>query len=83
MTLAAPPGRAIGSLLPHRPDFDAWLDVEQFTGRTATSSGTIGVPGGRVWWMRVGDGPAPPLLALHGGPGAGHDGLLPLATLAD
>ncbi len=81
--MAALPGSAIGSMPARRPDFDAWLDVEQFTRRTATSSGTIGVPGGRVWWMRMGDGPEPPLLVLHGGPGAGHDGLLPLATLAN
>jgi proline iminopeptidase len=36
-----------------------------------------------VWWMRVGSGPKTPLLLLHGGPGAGHNYLLPLKVLAD
>ena len=27
-----------------------------------------------VWTKTVGDGPGLPLLLLHGGPGAGHDG---------
>jgi proline-specific peptidase len=35
-------------------------------------TGMIHVPGGRVWYERFGEGPATPLLALHGGPGAGH-----------
>ncbi len=30
--------------------------------------GTIGVPGGRVWYRSVGEG-GTPLLCLHGGPG--------------
>ncbi|MCC7411793.1 MAG: proline iminopeptidase-family hydrolase [Gammaproteobacteria bacterium] len=38
--------------------------------------------GQRVWYRRVGDAPAIPLLLLHGGPGAGHDYLEPLAALA-
>jgi proline-specific peptidase len=36
------------------------------------STGMIDVPGGRVWYQRLGSGSATPLLALHGGPGAGH-----------
>ncbi len=45
----------------------------------------IPVPGGNVWWMRTGGASAKktPLLTLHGGPGAGHDYLLPLKALAD
>ena len=31
--------------------------------------GTIAVPGGNVWFKRVGGGPGLPLLAIHGGPG--------------
>jgi proline iminopeptidase len=48
------------------------------------------VPGGRVWSRRVGSGPTGlvsggglPLLVLHGGPGAPHHYLEPLAALAD
>jgi proline iminopeptidase len=40
------------------------------------------VPGGRVWWRRIGSGLGTPLLVLHGGPGAGHDYLEPLTKLA-
>lgn len=40
------------------------------------------VPGGKIWWQIVGSGPRPPLLLLHGGPGAGHDYLEPLEALA-
>jgi proline-specific peptidase len=42
----------------------------------------VEVPGGRVWVNVVGGGRRPPLLVLHGGPGAGHDYLEPLADLA-
>lgn len=53
--------------------------------RAAPSSaeGYARVPGGRVWWRKVGSGPKTPLLLLHGGPGAGHNYLDPLAALAD
>lgn len=44
--------------------------------------GFADVPGGKVWWRIVGSGPGTPLLLLHGGPGAGHDYLEPLAQLA-
>ncbi|HLY58335.1 MAG TPA: proline iminopeptidase-family hydrolase [Stellaceae bacterium] len=46
------------------------------------ASGYAAVPGGRVWWRRVGSGPKPPLLLLHGGPGMGHDYLLPFLALS-
>jgi len=39
--------------------------------------------GHRVWTRVIGAGPRTPLLLLHGGPGAGHDYLEPLAALAD
>ncbi len=44
--------------------------------------GFADVPGGRVWWRISGSGSGTPLLLLHGGPGAGHDYLEPLASLA-
>ncbi|MEU8819931.1 proline iminopeptidase-family hydrolase [Actinoplanes sp. NPDC048796] len=43
----------------------------------------IAVPGGKVWVNVVGTGRGVPLLTLHGGPGAGHDYLEPLASLGD
>ena len=50
---------------------------------TPVEEGVIAVPGGKVWYRRVGTGPKTPLLLLHGGPGAGHDYLLRMAALAD
>ena len=47
------------------------------------SEGTIAVPGGNVWFKRVGGGPGLPLLAVHGGPGVPHNYLLSLERLAD
>ncbi|MEI9984028.1 MAG: proline iminopeptidase-family hydrolase [Aliidongia sp.] len=41
------------------------------------------MPGGTVWWRKLGSGPKTPILLLHGGPGMGHNYLLPLAALAD
>jgi proline iminopeptidase len=47
-----------------------------------TGEGYIDVPGGKVYWRRFGKGKKAPLLTLHGGPGAAHNYLLPLAALA-
>lgn len=44
--------------------------------------GFIEVPGGRVWYSRIGEGGVP-LLCLHGGPGFCHDYIEALADLAD
>src|SRR6478672_13159665 len=41
--------------------------------------GYVEVEGGRVWYGRLGGGDALPVLLLHGGPGAAHDYMLPLA----
>ncbi|MEA2756636.1 MAG: proline iminopeptidase [Aliidongia sp.] len=49
----------------------------------ADRTGRAAVPGGTVWWRRIGSGPKTPILLLHGGPGAGHNYLLPLKALAD
>lgn len=45
----------------------------------------VPVEGGRVYVRINGDlnGPRPPLIYAHGGPGSGHAGLLPLTRLAD
>jgi proline iminopeptidase len=47
-----------------------------------TEEGYIDVPGGSVYYKVVGDGPAAPLLTLHGGPGFPHDYLEPLEALS-
>lgn len=49
----------------------------------ADLEGTIAVPGGNVWFRRVGGGAGLPLLAVHGGPGLPHDYISSLARLAD
>ncbi|OBF04239.1 proline iminopeptidase [Mycobacterium sp. ACS4054] len=43
----------------------------------------IAVPGGNVWFERVGGGPGLPLLVVHGGPGLPHTYLRSLQRLAD
>lgn len=48
----------------------------------AAREGFVTVDGHRVWHRVVGDGAGLPLLTLHGGPGAGHDYLEPLARLS-
>jgi proline-specific peptidase len=45
--------------------------------------GTIAVPGGNVWFTRVGGGTGLPLLAVHGGPGLPHNYITSLERLAD
>lgn len=45
--------------------------------------GTIAVPGGNVWFKRIGGGPGLPLLVVHGGPGLPHSYLRSLERLAD
>jgi proline iminopeptidase len=47
-----------------------------------TTEGRAAVPGGTIWWRKVGSGSKTPILTLHGGPGAGHDYLQSLAALA-
>ena len=46
-------------------------------------SGFADVPGGRIWYRKIGDGTATPLLTVHGGPGHPHDGFEPLQQLAE
>lgn len=45
--------------------------------------GYLHVPGGRIWYARMGDGPGTPLIVVHGGPGAGSFYLKPFAALGD
>jgi proline iminopeptidase len=50
--------------------------------RRATE-GFTAVPGGRIWWARMGEGPGTPLIVIHGGPGSTSYGLKPWAALGD
>jgi proline iminopeptidase len=47
------------------------------------TEGMLDVPGGRVWYRRIGGGPGIPLLALHGGPGGTSCRFEALTPLAD
>lgn len=47
------------------------------------TEGTVGFRDCQTWYRVVGDGPKPPVVVLHGGPGATHDYLLAVAGLAD
>lgn len=44
--------------------------------------GTVGFRDWQTWYRVVGEGSKPPVVVLHGGPGASHDYLLALAGLA-
>lgn len=47
-----------------------------------SQEGFVDVPGGKVWYRRIGNGPGVPLLALHGGPGGTSCRFEVLAPLA-
>jgi len=49
----------------------------------AATEGYLPVPGGRVWYRRMGSGAGIPLLAVHGGPGGTSCRFAALAPLAD
>jgi proline-specific peptidase len=67
------------------PSFWLLLALTACGGEAGLSPGEgyLEVPGGRVWYRIEGSGTATPLLLLHGGPGATHHYLKPLAALAD
>jgi proline iminopeptidase len=49
----------------------------------AAPEGFINVPGGKVYYARMGNGPGTPLIVIHGGPGSSSYGLKPWAALGD
>lgn len=47
------------------------------------TEGFVQAPGGKIYYARMGTGPATPLIVIHGGPGSGRYGLKPWAALGD
>ncbi len=75
-----------------RPDAAADATTDSLAGGVATldaqdapvaREGMVDVPGGRVFYRMLGDGPGTPLLALHGGPGGTSCRFEALAPLAE
>ncbi len=52
-------------------------------GSARTNEGFIQVPGGRIWYAKMGNGKGIPLIVIHGGPGSTSFGLKPWAALGD
>lgn len=50
---------------------------------SSAREGFITVPGGKIYWARMGDGPGTPLVVIHGGPGGGSFGLKGWQALGD
>lgn len=74
-----------GLCLPLAPAraFEPMTLEQRMAAAPGVREGYIHVSGGRVWYRVLGaDRPGVPLLVLHGGPGAPHDYLEPLAALA-
>ena len=60
------------SLAACSPKSDTVADTAMTAAATDTfpsEEGMIDVPGGKVWYRKIGNGPGVPLLAMHGGPG--------------
>lgn len=49
----------------------------------AAAEGYLAVPGGRIYWNRMGDGAGIPLIVIHGGPGSSSYSLKPWAALGE
>lgn len=45
--------------------------------------GYLAVPGGKIYYARMGNGPGTPLVVIHGGPGSGSYGNKPFGALGD
>ena len=51
--------------------------------RERPANGYLGVPGGKIWYAKMGGGPGTPLIVIHGGPGSGSWGLRVWSSLGD
>jgi proline iminopeptidase len=47
------------------------------------TEGYVHVPGGKIYYARMGNGPGIPLIVIHGGPGAASYSLKPFGALGD
>ena len=68
------------------PTSDGTADTAVVAAATDTlpsQEGMIDVPGGKVWYRKIGNGPGIPLLAMHGGPGGTSCRFEVLAPLAN
>ena len=68
------------------PSTDTATDSTRAAAETDTfpsEEGMIEVPGGKVWYRKIGNGPGVPLLAMHGGPGGTSCRFEVLAPLAN
>ncbi len=74
------------SLAACSPKADTVADSTVVAATTDTfpsEEGMIDVPGGKVWYRKIGNGPGVPLLAMHGGPGGTSCRFEVLAPLAN
>ena len=53
------------------------------SGDHRTGEGYVHVPGGRIWYAKMGSGTGTPLIVVHGGPGSGSWGLRVWSALGD
>ncbi|WP_310570738.1 proline iminopeptidase-family hydrolase [Gemmatimonas sp.] len=67
------------------PNADTVADstIAAATDTFPSQEGMIDVPGGKVWYRKIGNGPGVPLLAMHGGPGGTSCRFEVLAPLAN
>lgn len=66
-----------------KSDTAADSTVAAATDTFPSQEGMIDVPGGKVWYRKIGNGPGVPLLAMHGGPGGTSCRFEVLAPLAN
>lgn len=63
--------------------FAGFLALAACSAPPRPAEGFIQVPGGKIYYARMGNGPGTPLIVIHGGPGSSSYGLKPWAALGD